>query len=76
MKIALTTVDLVQGRERLMPWRTMIEVAKYANAHGHEAVVLTLPVQKDNVNYEFEGVKVKSAPRDFHEFANYVKVRG
>lgn len=76
MKIALTTVDLVQGRERLMPWRTVIEVAKYANAHGQETEVLTLPVQKDNVNYEFEGVKVKSAPRDFHEFANYVKVRG
>lgn len=76
MKIALTTVDLVQGRERLMPWRTVIEVAKYANAHGHEAEVLTLPVQKNNVNYKFDGVKVKSAPRDFHEFANYVKVRG
>lgn len=46
MKIALTTVDLVQGRERLMPWRTVIEVAKYATAHGHEVEVLTLPVQR------------------------------
>ena len=76
MKIALVTVDLVQGRERLMPWRTVIEVAKYANDHGQEADVLTLPVQKDNVNYTFEGVNVKSAPRNFHDFAKYVNDNG
>lgn len=76
MKIALATVDLLPGRERLMPWRTIIEVAKYANMNGVEAEVLTLSVAKDNGDYLFDGIKIKSAPRNFYEFCDYVDSHG
>jgi len=72
MKIVLATVDLLRGRERLMPWRTVIEVAKYAMRQGHEALVLTMPVSGENVAYEFEGVNILTAPRDFDAFCEYV----
>lgn len=72
MKIALATVDLLKGRERLMPWRTVIEVAKYAQEAGHEVVVLTLPVAADNVEYIYDGVPVRVAPRNFPEFRDYI----
>lgn len=76
MKIALATVDLLRGRERLMPWRTVIEVAMYARKVGHEAVILTLPVAAVNAEYIYEGVPVQVAPRDFAEFRNYVNCQG
>ena len=76
MKIALATVDLLRGRERLMPWRTVMEVAGYARKAGHDAVVLTLPVAADNEDYSCEGVPVRVAPRDFAEFRNYVNSQG
>ena len=76
MKIALTTVDLLRGRERLMPWRTVLEVARYAQKAGHDAVVLTLPVAADNAEYCYEGVPVKVAPRDFAEFRDYINGHG
>ncbi len=72
MRIAFVTVDLLKGRERLMPWRTVLEVAKYAKKNGLEVVLLTLPVAEDNVEYEYDGVYVKVAPRDFFTFAKYV----
>lgn len=40
MKVGLHTVDLFPGRERLMPFRTVLEVAKVMKAHGWEADVL------------------------------------
>lgn len=77
MKIALNTVDLFPGRERLMPYRTLIEVAKVMNAYGWEAHVLNSPVlefgQKD---YEYEGVQIVQAPRDFSELSKWVNEHG
>jgi phosphatidyl-myo-inositol dimannoside synthase len=40
MKIVLYTVGIDPGYERLMPWRTLIEVCKYLNSHSRfEAIV-------------------------------------
>ncbi len=72
MKIAFATVDLLRGRERLMPWRTILEVAKYVQKTGNRAVVLTLPVAEENTEYDYDGVSIKVAPRDFVSFAEYV----
>ena len=76
MKIAFATVDLLRGRERLMPWRTVIEVARYAQKSGHDVVVLTLPVSADNVEYIYEGIPVRIAPRNFAEFSDYINRKG
>ncbi len=73
MRIAIATVDLLQGREILMPWRTVIEVAMYAIKIGHSVEILTLPVSVENSGYDIKGIIVKVAPRDFGEFANYTK---
>ncbi len=72
MILAFAVVDLFYTRERLMPWRTVMEVALYVKKMGHEVVVLTLPVSVDNVEYEYDGIHVKVAPRDFYAFAKYV----
>lgn len=72
MKIAIATVDLLRGRERLMPWRTVMEVARYARTAGHEAVVLTMPVAMENEDYSLGDVPVKVVPRDFRKFSDYV----
>ncbi len=73
MRIAFATVDLLKGRERLMPWRTLMEVAKYAQAIGHEVIVMTLAVAIDNTEYDYERLRIKVAPRDFTAFAKCVR---
>ncbi len=73
MKIAIATVDLFQKRERLMPWRTVMEVAKYAQSIDHEVVVLTMSVSDDVKNYDCDGIPVEVAPRDFAPFAKFIK---
>lgn len=34
MKILFYTIDMVDGVERLMPWRTVVEIAKYISRSG------------------------------------------
>lgn len=49
---------MVQGVERLMPWRTMIEVAKNMIAQGHEPIILSGQEPEDIRTYD--GVKIHS----------------
>ena len=75
MKIAFTTVDLYSGREFLMPWRTVIEVCKVMIEEGYDAQVLTLPVSCQNGDYEFHGIKILTAPREFNLFCRFIENR-
>lgn len=76
MKIAFTTVDLYKGREFLMPWRTVIEVVRGMRGRGIDADVVTVPVSGAQEGYEFNGVEIKTAPRDFVEFSKFVDRNG
>jgi len=76
MTIAFVTVDLYPGREWLMPWRTVFEVSRRMRELGIETDVITLPVSGENAEYEFMGTQVKTAPRDFAAFAQYVNKGG
>lgn len=68
MRIGLVTVDLLPGRERLMPWRTLIEIARFSMLNGHVAEIIPLSVQKEIKDYEYDNIIIKSAPRDFSKF--------
>ena len=78
MKVGLHTIDLFPGRERLMPFRTVLEVAKVMNAHGWEADVLTSSVSTGHKikDFEWQGVRVIQCPRDFGELSEWVNNRG
>jgi phosphatidyl-myo-inositol dimannoside synthase len=41
-KIAVFTYDLVPGREKLMPWRTVLEVVRRMREHGHEGFMVSI----------------------------------
>lgn len=77
MKVGLHTVDLFPGRERLMPFRTVLEVAKVMNAHGWEADVLNSSVSTEHniKNFKWQGVKVIQCPRNFGELSEWVNNR-
>ena len=56
MRIILFTFDCFKGREHLMPWRTILEVAKVMVEHGHEANILNACNQDDDVcDYDWKG---------------------
>lgn len=40
MRIIIYTIDFFEGREALMPWRLVLEVAQGIKAFGHEIMVL------------------------------------
>lgn len=74
MKIAFTTVDLFEGCEYLMPWRTIIEVVKGMKNNGIDADIITVPVISPiNHEYEFQNLIIKSAPRNFIEFGKFIE---
>ena len=59
MKVLFYTYGMVPGTERLMPWRTLFEVARWFNATGqHEAAICS--VQPLNSSRVYEGVTIYS----------------
>ncbi len=69
MKIVIYTIDCYRGRENLMPWRTILEVALVMVENGHDACILNAcNREKDVVDYVwhsslsscYKGVKVYS----------------
>lgn len=77
MKVGLHTVDLFPGRERLMPFRTVLEVARVMAVHGWQADVLNSNVSKRGASdFEWMGVRVVQCPRDFAELCRWVDGRG
>lgn len=77
MKVGLHTVDLFPGRERLMPFRTILEVAKVMKERGWEADVLNSSVsEKEARDFSWNSVKVVQCPRDFVELSLWVNDHG
>ena len=57
MKVLFYTYGMVPGTERLMPWRTLVEVARWMNTSGrHEAAICS--VQTQGCLREYEGVTI------------------
>ncbi|MCD8237558.1 MAG: glycosyltransferase [Prevotellaceae bacterium] len=76
MKVALHTVDLFPGRERLMPFRTILEVAKVMVANGWEADILNSSVSEaDAKDFEWQGIRIVQCPRNFRELSEWVNDR-
>lgn len=66
MRVAFYTYDLCVGREYLMPWRTILEVAKVMKQSNHEPVLLNACYDENIRNdYEWQGVKVKALKTGF-----------
>lgn len=55
MKVLLYTIEMVKGVERLMPWRTLVEVARYA---PKEYEIAICSAQKPEGIREYEGVRI------------------
>lgn len=73
MKVGLNTVDLFPGRERLMPFRTIIEIAKVMKAQGIKADILNSHVSSaKNSDYIYHGVNIRQCPRELHELSRWV----
>ena len=49
MKIIFFTIDCFKGREHLMPWRTILEVAKVMVEYGYEASILNACSNSEDV---------------------------
>ena len=61
MRVIFVTVDLLKGREYLMPWRTILEVAKVMNSKGHQAIILNGCYDKSVAeDGEWQGVGILS----------------
>ena len=77
MKVGLHTVDLFPGRERLMPFRTILEVAKVMKSQGWKADVLSSCVsQHCDLDFEWQGIRVVQCPRDFGALSDWVNSNG
>jgi phosphatidyl-myo-inositol dimannoside synthase len=64
MKICLFTHDMDKGRERLMPWITLVEVAKVMNVQeGIEAVILSSSEVKGINKREFQNIPIIEFPK-------------
>ena len=72
MKVAIYTVDLYPGRERLMPWRTLIEVAKVMTDNNFQVEILTASVERENKDYTYQSIEIKSVPRNFNALATFI----
>lgn len=57
MKVLLYTIEMVQGVERLMPWKTLVEVAKFA---PKEIDIAICSAQVPENEREYDGVKIYS----------------
>lgn len=60
MRIAFHTYDLFPGRERLMPWRTIIEVAKYLIASDYDVDIVSTSTNGTGNSYNYQGVNIKN----------------
>ena len=62
--IAIFTYDLLPGRERLMPWRTIIEVCKiFQNKYNHNVAIYSLDSISKNSTRIFQTINIHSIDR-------------
>lgn len=73
MQIVLYTYDLCRGREHLMPWRTLFEVAKVMNDNNHNAWIINgCYHKKDMIDYEWQGIIIKSIKAGYQQLVDYI----
>lgn len=61
MRIVIYSVECYRGHEHLMPWRTVLEVAKVIQNEGHEVYVLNACYdQNEAIDFEWDSVKIRS----------------
>ncbi len=70
--IAIYTYDLFPGREHLMPWRTVLEVAKVLTVKGSDVIVLNA-CHEETPNYQWQGVEIVSINIGYDKLAEVVK---
>lgn len=57
MKVVIYTVDCFKERARLMPWRTILEVAKVMQEAGHKVAILNACNKEEDVfDYGWAGI--------------------
>lgn len=73
MNILFYTSDLYHGRERLMPWRTILEIAKVMQKHGHRVIIINgVSENKHLKSYVYENVHIHSIKKDLNELAKTI----
>lgn len=71
--IAIYTYDLFPGREYLMPWRTIFEVAKVIKADGYKVLILNACHDLTYCDsYEWQGIYIKSLEIGYDKLAKMV----
>lgn len=76
MNVAIYTFDLFRGREHLMPWRTVIEAAKYfTKQHAVNCIILNGSDDLSENERFFEEIKIITIDKSFTALANYVETK-
>lgn len=74
MKIAFVTVDLFPGREMLMPWRNVLEIAAFLSIAGHEVDVLNRTVKYACDDIVYKGIQTKKMSRNIHQLCRFIAI--
>lgn len=73
-KIAFYTVDLCKGREYLMPWRTILEVAKRIKDEKNDALIINACYnENERTDFEWNGVTIKAISPGYFELSYFIK---
>lgn len=74
MNIIFYTTDLFPGRERLMPWRTVLEVSKEIQNQGHQVIVVNGVAEKKYlVTYSYQGVMILGIVKSLKNLSCVIK---
>jgi len=70
--IVFFTHDLLPNRERLMPWRTIIEVCKvFQNTNNCKVAIYSLDATPKNNVRTFQGINIYSVSKDCYQFKGF-----
>lgn len=73
-RIALYTVDLCTGREYLMPWRTILEVARRINDESNNVVIINACYNEhERIDYQWNGIQIKSIEPGYKKLSKFIK---
>ena len=73
--IVFFTYDLIESRERLMPWRTIIEVCKiFQNTYNKNVVIYSLDSVPKNVARTFQGINIHSVSKECYQDKGFFEI--
>ena len=73
MNVCLYTIDIYEGTERLMPWRTLIEVAQYMSECSNITVTVCSGQDKELGNREYNSVTIHSIKKGIPALSTYLE---